>query len=233
MVFSIIGWALLGILALILLVLLAPAAASVRFEHGQLSVKVRVLFIQKTIFPQDENKKVKPKKEKKKKKKKDKPEEEQAKEPKEEKKKKTVSDYIALAKRLLASGKDALKPVLHNLRIIDTRLVLPVHAEEAADTALKFGRAQTAIGTARALLDGRLDVRFKQLEVIPDFTGQRQDELFFACKIVLNPVIMVVAGFKFLKTYIMRGKKRRKYSRAQMQRMLAQKQAASAAAAGK
>lgn len=226
MVWTVIGWVLLGLAALLLALLLAPAAAVIRYAEGRLTVKVRVLGITKTVFPVAP-KAQRPKKEKKKKPEADKTEAEQDEKPK---KKKTLSQQLDLTKRLAASGLAAAKPVLQNLRITRVELVLPVHAAEAADTALRCGQIQMALGTARALLDGRLKVRFKRMELIPDFTGQRGGELVFACNVVLNPVIMLVAGVVFLKTYIQ--SRPRRYSRAAVRRAMQRKRAMAAASGG-
>lgn len=226
MVLQTIGWILLSLLALLLVLLFAPVVAYVRFANGALSVKVRVLFVVLTVFPLPQRKprKKKPPAKKKKEQEADASEEEEKQAPKKEK---TLEQKLALVKKLVAAGASAAKPVLRNLRLNAVELVLPVHAAEAADTAVRCGQIQAGLGSLRALLDGRLKVRFKRMMIVPDFTGEHGQELYFACKVAVNPYIMVIAGFHFIKTYLSYG--RRRFSKAAYKRALARKKAAAKA----
>ncbi len=128
---------------------------------------------------------------------------------------------MALAKRLARAGAAAMQVVLHHMRVKGIQLVLPVHTAEASGTALLAGRVQGGIGALRAALSGHIKLRFKRLQIIPDFTGQRGSELFLACKVVFNPVIMFKAGFVFLRIF----RRRRPHSKAAYKRAIAQKKA--------
>lgn len=220
LILKIFGWVLLGLLALFVLLLIWPLAVSARYSGGQLTAKVHVLSIPFTLWPMKARKPKKPKPEKAKTE--AKPADEKAK----PKKEKTTQQKAAMLRRLIAAGLAAAKPVMRNLRVVRVEVVLPVHAGDAAATALQVGQFQMGIGIVRGLLDGRLKVRFRRLEIFPDFTGMLQNRLHLACKVVVNPYIMVVAGFVFLKTYFSR--RGRRYSKAAMRRALAAKRAAQA-----
>ncbi|MDL2295022.1 DUF2953 domain-containing protein, partial [Ruminococcaceae bacterium OttesenSCG-928-D13] len=218
---------LLGLLALFALVMAVPASVKVKYGGGQFSVWVRVLFIRLRVFPMGPwlqkrlaGSQSKPEK----KPKKDKAEDRDT-EAEQEKKKRTPQQTAALIKRLARAGAAAMKAFFRHLRIRGVSVVLPVHAEDASDTAVRCGQAQTAIGTARGVLANWLNIKYKKLVVIPDFTGQYKDELCFACKFVFCPGILFVMGYKFLKAYL---SGRRRMSRRAYRQALARKRAAGA-----
>lgn len=225
MVLAIIGWFFLGLLALFILLMVVPVSIMVRYSAaGGLLIRVRVLFVFLTLWPMKAR--TKPKKEKKPRKKKEKKAKEDAEEEEaEEKPKKSFSQRVAFIKRLVRAGMAAMKRFFRHLRITGIRLVLPIHAEEAADTAKRCGQAQAAIGALRAVADGRLRLRFSQLQVLPDYAGQLGGTLSFSCKLWFCPGIIFVMGGAFLRQYL----RKRPYSKAAYKRALAQKRAAAQA----
>lgn len=224
-VLEILGWVLLGLLALLVLLLVCPVTIRLRLDKAsQLQVWVRVLFVRLRVFP------LKPRKPKaeKPKKAKAKKQEDEAEAPADKKKKKQRSpaETVALIKRLAKAGLAALGAFMRHLKVRGVELVLPVHAEEASDTAVRCGQLQTAVGAARAVLDGRLNIRYKQLQLVPDFTGNYGHLLLFACKLRFQPGILFVMGWHFLKSWLAT---RRPYSKAAYKRAIAEKQKARAA----
>lgn len=198
MVWSIIGWALLGLLGLLLLALVLPTVLYVDARNGAFTLKVRILFVKLTLFPFKE-KKSKPKKEKKQDVKKEEDEEEK----KEEKPKKTPSEIITLVKRIVSSAGVFLRRFLRHIRIKDLELVLPVSSEDASDVAINCGRIQMLIGATHAVLEERMHVTYKRLVVLPDYANQFHGSLIFSCKVAASPVIMlaaaIAAGIRFLR----------------------------------
>lgn len=220
MVWTVIGWVLLGLLALLVLALVLPTVITVRWDRDGLRVWARVLFVRVQVFPFKERK-AKPAREKKPKKQKEEGDE------KEEKPPKSFGERVAFIRRLARAGMAAVRVFVRHMRINAVQVVAPLHMEDASDTALMVGRAQGAVGGLRAVLDGRLKVRFKRIQIIPDFAGQLQDEWLFACKVAFNPVIMFKAAFVFFRLFL----RKRPYSRAVYKRALAQKRARQATAA--
>lgn len=221
MVGAIIGWFFLGLLALIVLVLVLPVTIKLQFQGGELGVWARVLFVRVRVFPGPD----KPKKEKKPKKKRARKKDGGEEGEEKKKAKRSFGETWAMIKRLAAAGIEALKPFIRHLRINAVQLVIPVHAEEASDTAMRCGQVQAAVGAVRGWLDGRLKVRFKKIVVIPDFADQYGKELFFACKICFSPGIIFVMLFKFLKRYL----RKRPYSKRAYKQAIAEKRAAAQA----
>jgi len=120
-------------------------------------------------------------------------------------------ETLALIKRLVKAGLAALKVFFKHLRITGVQLVLPVYAGDAADTATRCGQLQAVIGGARAVLQGRLKVHYKRLELIPDFADQFSDQMLVACKLKFSPGIVFVMGIVFLRQFL--ASKKRRYSR--------------------
>lgn len=221
-----VGKILLGILALLVLLLVFPATAYVRYNQGEFTVKLRVLFVVIRVFPLKE-KKQKPKKTKKKKERKWQAGQDET--PEEEKPKRTLEQQIRLIKRLATSAGGGAKFILRHLFFRNVRLVLPVHADDAAATAIRVGQMQALVGGTRAVLANLAHIKYKQLEIVPDFTGQLEVEPYFACNILASPVIMVIAAGIFMKrflTYGRRPRRKRKWlSRAQRARLQASRAA--------
>ena len=207
---SILLWFFLSLLTLLLLLLLLPVVLSIHWRAGVLTVKAWILFVPVTLVPAKERK-AKPRK---KKRRKEKPEEaEQKKEPT----KRTMEDWLRLIRRVASSARPGLRFLLRHVRITAVELVLPVHTGEAAETALETGRMQGIVGGARALLANAVNISYKQLQVVPDFTGEMQDETFFSCKVVASPVIIVAVGVIVFRHFLAsgrRGRAKRKTGRA-------------------
>ncbi len=198
-----IGWTLLTVVVIVLVVILCPVIIGVKYESKKMVVWVRFLGIKINVYPLskwmekiiDNRKNKKPKQKKKKKKEED----------KEETQEKTTRNWraaIEKQKKLAVAIKDALGVFFWHIRVRNVRLCLPVHAEDAADTAMRCGQVQAAIGTMRAMLEGRVHVQYKQLEVVPDFTGDLAQAVFFTCKVSLKPVIIVMMSIKFLQRWL-------------------------------
>lgn len=201
----VIGWILLGVLALIIIILLMPVVVGLSYRDETFTVTLRLLgLIKLTLLPQDEEKKAKKEakrqaKEAKKKRKKSKRETEGEEKPK---RKRTVKQWLYLIKRILYSADAAKDLALKGIRVYDFEFILAVHAEEAGDTAIRFGQIQAAVGGARALLENLIKIRYKTLVLIPDFAGQYDSAPIFSCKIAACPVIMLVVGIAALRAFL-------------------------------
>ncbi len=198
-----IGWTLLTVVVIILVVLLFPLIIGVKYESKELAIWVRFLGIKINVYPLskwmkkivEDRKNKKPKQKKKKK-------EEDDKEDTQEKPKRNWRAAIEKQKKLAVAIKEALGVFFRHIRVRGVRLCLPVHTEDAAATAMRCGQVQAAIGTVRSMLEGRVHVQYKQLEVVPDFTGDLSQAMFFTCKVSLKPVIIVMMSIKFLQIWL-------------------------------
>lgn len=195
-VIKIILWVLLGLLGLLLLLLVIPASASVRFEEEEFYLSVRYLFLKFRIFPPKEKKQKNNDKDAEDKK------EDEKQSPKKEKKKKTLPELLHFVNKIVSSASSGLQFLLKFLWIRRVELVVPVHAEDAGDTAVQFGQVQALIGGTRAVLDNIFNISYKMLQVYPDFSGQYAAGIYFSCKIVASPVIMLATAFVAFKRYL-------------------------------
>lgn len=190
-----IGYILLFLLALGVLLMVVPVTLKIDFRENQLTLKVRVLFVYLTVFPwkfgkgkqTDKPKKAKPQKAKKPKK--PKPEK-----PKKEKAPMTAEDILNLVKRIASSVSEAMKFVLRGFWIRNVEILIPIKGEDAAAVAENWGKLQVVLVNTQAVLGNFLNIRYKSVVMIPDFAEKYQDRFVFACKIIVSPVIMLVAG---------------------------------------
>lgn len=195
-VLVVLGWVLLGLLALVVLLLALPATFSVRYAQGQLTAYARIFFVKIKLYPRPPKTREKPAPVKA-----EKPAGDEA-EKHGKKKKRSPAETLDFAKRLAGAGWAAMKLFFRHARFHGIELVLPVHAEDAADTALRCGKIQALIGAVRALLEERLHLGYKRLVLIPDFTGRFAGELVAGVKLSFCPGVALGMGFVFLKHFL-------------------------------
>lgn len=196
MFLTIVLWVLGILLALLLLLLFCPAIAEVRLNYDQLTVRARILGIPFTVWPQKEKK---PKKENKK-------EPKEAAEPKQKKEKQTPSKKFELTFSKLVSiaslAGRVMRRLLAALHIRGVKLVLPVSAGDAAQTAMFYGRFCAFFYGGLATLQNVIDIQAEDINIIPDFGGDNKYRRSFYCKIEATPFIMLgvaLYAFKQLK----------------------------------
>lgn len=204
LILKIIGWILLAILVLLAAVLLVPACVWLRYEKDVFSVSVGLLGIRIQVWPQREKHlserqqhirqaKEKAKEEKAAAKAKKKQENGKKKEPG-ARAKLTLETVCALA----GSAGIFLRAVFGALRIRHIRIRWPVHAEDAAATALRYGKAQAWLHTCLALLNRVFWLDFDECRLEPDFTGKQAGTEYFSCKISAQLIIIVIAAVKLV-----------------------------------
>lgn len=101
---------------------------------------------------------------------------------------------LGLIVRLAGLAGGLLRRILAGVRVYDIRLYLPVHADDAASTALLYGRLEAALHTANAALSNLMRLEWKEAALVPDFAGKAQGGETFSCKITTRLFIMVTAG---------------------------------------
>ncbi len=201
-ILKILGWVLLAAAALLAFVLLVPVEAVLRYERGVFSVSAGMLGIRVRLWPRPEKslspraqarreakERAKAAKAAKKKQGGEKPK----KQPK-EKAKLTFDAVCGLAD----TAGPFLRAVLGGLRITGIRLYWPVHADDAAATALLYGKTQAWLHAGLALLDRVFWLDFKECRLDPDFTGKQAGTEYFSCKISARLLIIAVAAVKLI-----------------------------------
>lgn len=185
-VLKVLGWILLGLLALVAVLLLVPLAAELTYDAGGFRARVRILGIPVRVYPLPafvqrllDRKKRKPA-----------PEAEKPPQPAKPKKKLTLSDLV----ELVSTAGGAMRLVLRGLWVYGIRAVVYVHKDDAAATAIACGQTQAGIHSGIAVLRNFLHLHFRQLQVFADYDGSRADDGTFSCGIAAVPVVLLIAA---------------------------------------
>lgn len=192
--FTILLWV-LGILAAVLLILLiCPVWVHWKLYYDKLSVKLQILGIMIPLYPQTGAKK-----QKKKPKPQTQPQPQKKQGPAPEKRlQMTFEKVIGIIK---ASGGIAKKAIAA-IKIRNICVVLPIEGENAADTALLYGKVSAWFYGGLAAAQNLLDMQFESVELIPDFGGDNKYRRSFSCKTGTCPLIMLgvaIYAFRLLR----------------------------------
>lgn len=88
------------------------------------------------------------------------------------------------------SGK-LMKAFLRVIRVKKVQLILPVTAEDAAQTAIQYGRIQASIGSALGVLQNYFEIEIEKLQIIADFTGEYKYRRYFYCRIGATTFVLL------------------------------------------
>ena len=185
-------WIILGLLALILVLMLIPAGLALHYHGEEFTAEGKWLFLRFTLWPLPE---------------KDKAEKEQKPEGKSEaapKKKKTgekrpFMDWLQLINDLLPVLGEALRKMGKAITLKRCRITMVIAAEEADQTAIRYGRANALLYTIYAFLGRHIRVKEFKAELRQDYLSGPEGETAEADLLVLVcPMILAGAGFRLL-----------------------------------
>ena len=142
MVASIIGYVFLALLALLVVLLLAPMVLGAELRDGQFTLWVRVLFVKMRLLPARE----KPVKKKRKKPEKEEPEEEPREEEEQKTRGRTAQQWLELIRRIVSSFTAGMKLLCKMMLVYDVEVLIPVRADDPSQLAQRFGQVQAAVG---------------------------------------------------------------------------------------
>ena len=177
-----------------------PVGADVSYLGGVLTVKAKISLLRLTLLPK---KPKKPQKQKKSKKSKKKPKPEK---PKEKKKPQPLSGGISGVMELLQFACDTLGDLRRKLRM--ERLELHVRfgaGDDAAKTAISYGRAWALIGTMLPMLE-RIFV-IKERDIGAELDYNKEEKITLDARLCITITIgralalALRAGIRFLKIY--------------------------------
>ena len=83
-------------------------------------------------------------------------------------------------------------------RIKHICLYLPVQGDDAADTAIKYGKMQAWLHTGLAVINRMLWLEFDEFRLEPDYMGDRAKTERFSCQVSARLIIIVIAAIKLL-----------------------------------
>lgn len=243
MIFSILGWILIGLLALFLIVMILPVRVFVELREGKLSLRVRLLevftvqilppgallqrlqkkkpapaappgqaaepSVPRPPSPAAETEEKPPEPAAEPSAPAQKPEGEKPEKDAAEKKKKFSLTFDFIMEMLSAAGV-LMRRVFRALHFQKIVLILPVHKEDAAATALACGQMQAAVSAGVAALENFLDLRFDGVRILPDFTGDIKAGPYVSGELAARPGAMLLAALCALWRFLMRYRSDRK-----------------------
>lgn len=204
-----VGWILLALLLVMILAVALPAKVLVDWRGGKWTLKARVLFLTFRLYPRHRRKRAeeahstpagapegtaeKPAAES--------PQPGTA-ETAADGGKKTGETQTRRKRRIpwnkiahsIRTAGGFVRRVLRFVHVDDIELCLPVHEEDAAQTAIQYGRIQASLGALIAALRNVVRLDFKKVNIFADFDGVCEKQTAFSCKIGAPPVIIAIAA---------------------------------------
>ena len=192
------------LVVLLFLFLLLPMWVVINYDEKNLVVKVRILGIPVRIYPESKllskflskSSRNKPKKEK---------SSEEIKDTGKEGEKAIKETQMSFEKTmsLLSLAKETMVNVTQELTVKNVKLSCVIHGEDAAQTALNYGKANAAFANAYSMAEVMFKkITVQEVEFVPDFTNEFEQNVRFACQIGAKPVSvlkLVLFLFKQLK----------------------------------
>ena len=154
-------WVVLGLLALLAVLLIVPAAVAVEYKQGEFTARLKLLGIFSfRLYPMKEKAD--------RKKKKTQPRPESA--PKEQPAKPEPKLHMTFEKvqGILSAAGAFMRRVFRALHFTGIIFILPIHRDDAAQTAVAYGRAQAWVGGAAAALQNFFNLSFRQVRILAD-----------------------------------------------------------------
>lgn len=179
------------IVGALVLLLLCPVRLDLKWSE-ELSATAGWLFLKFKLLPQPETQKNKSPKQKS-------PDSDQQ-SPKESKAAlgakpgELVAQYAGLIPALLGRLKKSVVYILRHIKVKKLRLDLLIAREDAAETAVAFGKANQAVYTALGLLQGLMKFRCQpEINIGFDYLGQ-QETACFSGRISIAPLFVLIGA---------------------------------------
>ena len=106
---------------------------------------------------------------------------------------KLMSDPVGYARKIRRWATGPGRYLLDRLKVRHVRIVWTVTESNAAATAVTYGALMAACNTAWAIFLDHVDAQADELQIVPDFTGERTGERCFACQITAKLYIIIAA----------------------------------------
>lgn len=203
---AIVGYVLLGILVAVLLLLCVPVRLILLYCTGKAPVGVlRWLFFQVDLLKAAERKAAERKAA---------DTETRAKkaeklQSKKEKKPLEFSRTLGIAADLLSSLKGGAGMIVRRFRIYRLRLSMIVAGEDAAETAVDYGKCNAAVYSAYALAKNFLNLKNPEIEIRPDFVSEK-GSVDFEMRGRLMPIIVLAAAARIFAAFLVKTIHRKK-----------------------
>ena len=184
-----------GIVLLLILLLCCPITLRLSFLNG-FSVRLKYLFLSFQLLPQKEKSTGKKKHADRKKK------QEESETTLEKLHRLTGEDSAAglfdFLRELAVLAAGSLKTLFHHLMIADFSLDVSAGGEDAAETALTYGKLCAVIYPAVSVLVSQAKTKHYGVSVFPDFSEGAQTKAHMEARLRIKPVFLLSAGIGFL-----------------------------------
>ncbi len=192
-------WIALAILAVIVLLFLLPVTVTLEARQpGNAWVKVGYLFFS-FKFPKEEKEKKRPKHPKK-----------SAPSQQEESQENALHKFfterplgetISMLKEILKQMGRAMRSMLRHVKVNHLCFDMAVAGEDAADTAIQYGKTCAAVYSAFAVACNAVRVTgIREFAVIPDFTEGSKTRFYLHARIRVELLVLLAIGAAFLLT---------------------------------
>jgi hypothetical protein len=203
LILKILGWMLLAAAVLILIALFVPASVWLDYTGGELRIWAGMLFVRVPVYPgKEKTPEQQARQERKKAEKQAKKQEKKARKHGAGRRGHVAGETLRLSlDQICAAAGGAgrfARAALGAMRVRHIRIVLPVTGDDAADTAVRFGKTNAWLHTCLALLNRVLWLDFTECRVEPDFTGKQAESEHFSCQISAQLFIMVAAAIRLI-----------------------------------
>ena len=171
-------------------ILLIPVSAKAKYDNA-VFLEIRYLFFKKTILPKP------PKKAAAAKKSSSAPKKKKPKKPKPDKPKRKIPLGVWEIIELIPKAVEMLLPPIRKLLkrtvIGGFSLEMVVLGDDAADTAIKFGKVNGAVFYAAAVLDRVMTLKTKRIDIHPGFTAEKS-EIRAEGEVKAYPLAVIIAA---------------------------------------
>ncbi len=93
-----------------------------------------------------------------------------------------------------------IKKLLRHIKIEKIKLAITVSGDDAASTAIEYGKVCSAAYPVLSFLDSFSSISFKQIDINSDFTENKK-EFEFSLNVKLQIIYMLIAAFKIYSEY--------------------------------
>ncbi|GEM_PF-410750 len=194
-----VGWVLLVVFLLAIIVLLMPVALAVDCKPGLTQIRLQLLFfridLSRLIPKGEDSEKSHPQREGGQSRQ---SEDEKSRQEQEKRKKwvqrKKAAAFIRKLPQLLEAAGAFLRAVFRVLSFRKLRFFIPIHGEDAAQTARDVGAAYAVAAGLDAALRSFLQLHWDKAVFYPDYSNDAQDQLEISGKVVgqLLPLLIAV-----------------------------------------
>ena len=111
--------------------------------------------------------------------------------------------FFGAVKKLLVFFKDILthiKKLLSHIKIKNINVKITVSGEDAASTAIEYGKVCSAVYPVLSFLDSFEKIEFKKIDINSDFSENKK-EFEFSLKLKLQIIYMLIVAFKIYSNY--------------------------------